>query len=59
MFSKAKGMGMKKPAGMAGVWFWGYGLDYAAVKLWIDWFSRSIFFIVRFFGGKWKTKRVI
>jgi hypothetical protein len=34
MFLKAKGMGMKKPAGMAGVWFWGYGLDYAAVKLW-------------------------
>lgn len=35
--------------GIYGVW----------AGMYIDWFSRSIFFIVRFFGGKWKTKRVI
>jgi len=35
--------------GIYGVW----------AGMYIDWFSRSIFFLVRFFGGKWKTKRVI
>jgi hypothetical protein len=25
---------MKNHPGVAGVWFWGYGLDYAAVKVW-------------------------
>ncbi len=35
--------------GIYGVW----------AGMYIDWFSRSLFFIVRFSRGKWKTKRVI
>lgn len=35
--------------GIYGVW----------IGMYIDWLSRSIFFLVRFARGKWKTKRVI
>jgi len=35
--------------GIYGVW----------IGMYFDWFSRSVFFLVRFVRGKWKTKRVI
>jgi len=35
--------------GIYGVW----------AGMYIDWLTRSVFFIVRFIRGKWKTKRVI
>lgn len=38
-------------------------LDWGIYGVWagmyIDWLTRSVFFIVRFIRGKWKTKRVI
>jgi putative MATE family efflux protein len=37
----------------------GYGLLGVWYAMYIDWFFRSICFIVRFARGKWKTKKVI
>ena len=27
--------------------------------MFIDWYCRAIFFVIRFLKGKWKTKRVV
>ncbi len=37
----------------------GFGLISVWYAMFIDWLFRSFIFIIRFRGGKWKTKRVI